>query len=175
MLTLPDGVNPPSAALQKPDQEGLQYSNCDRTVAWNTFRRACVGIPCVLSTRKAYSDLEQAVVVAATCSSGDRRSLTTNHKHYNFVDSLNTSDKRRRGGGLERASAPRMPGAVISNSSNFHWQTPRLFAMAHLLTSTSTFSQVGVLMLGTIKYVSSANFNSQWAWLTERRSEALTM
>src|SRR5664279_6456430 len=77
-------------------------------------------------------------------------------------------------GGFDRALAPRTPGAVISSSSDFDWLSSRLFSLAQLLTCTSSSSQVCELMLGTSKYVSSANLNNRLTWLTERRSEALT-
>src|SRR5664279_4361087 len=47
-----------SAALQNPDQAGLQHISFDKTVARKTLCRAMVGMPWVLSTRIAYSDLE---------------------------------------------------------------------------------------------------------------------
>jgi hypothetical protein len=158
LTPLDEGVYPPSVCCTAGAGSGRnatrQYSKFHRTVTRNTFCRACVGVPCVLSTRKAYSELEQSVMVTATCSSADRRSVMTT---TSTVILLTPSIPRMGDGRLERASAPRTPGAMISSSSDFDWFNLRLLAVAHLLTCARSYSQVGVLMFGTSKYESSAS------------------
>ena len=167
-----ESIRTRSAALQKPDHAGLQYSSLVNTVALYTLWRASVGMPCERSTRSAYSDLEQAEMVAVTCSSADRRSLTTTPS---IVILLTLSMPLTTGGGQALASAPRTPGAVRIISKDLVWLSSRLLTAAQSLTCFSSVTQVCEFPPGISKYVSSANLKSLFSAPIEHKSEAFTI